>query len=92
MAPFPVCCGGSGRNPDQPDPPRVPDAGALSLSARLLEYNVAANPLRDELLTEPLRAIEGRVPVPDKPGLGIELDPEAIRRYRSWVARRGRAR
>jgi len=49
---------------------------------RLLEYDVAANPLRDELLTEPLRAIEGHVPVPDKPGLGIELDPEAIRRYR----------
>jgi L-alanine-DL-glutamate epimerase-like enolase superfamily enzyme len=41
--------------------------------------------------------IEGRVPVPDKPGLGVELDPEAVRRYRldgarSWVARRGRAR
>jgi D-galactarolactone cycloisomerase len=49
---------------------------------RLLEYDVGVNPLRDELLTEPLRAIEGHVPVPDKPGLGIELDPDAVRRYR----------
>jgi D-galactarolactone cycloisomerase len=49
---------------------------------RLLEYDVGVNPLRDELLTLPLRAIEGHVPVPDKPGLGIELDPDAVRRYR----------
>jgi D-galactarolactone cycloisomerase len=49
---------------------------------QLLEYDVGANPLRDELLIEPLRAIEGHVPVPDKPGLGIELDPEVVRRYR----------
>jgi D-galactarolactone cycloisomerase len=49
---------------------------------RLLEYDVGANPLRDELLTEPLRAVEGYVAVPDKPGLGIELDPDAVRRYR----------
>jgi D-galactarolactone cycloisomerase len=49
---------------------------------RLLEYDVGVNPLRDELLTVPLRAIEGHVAVPDKPGLGIELDPDVVRRYR----------
>lgn len=49
---------------------------------RLLEYDVGVNPLRDELLIEPLRAIEGHVPVPDKPGLGIELNPEIVSRYR----------
>jgi len=49
---------------------------------QLLEYDVGTNPLRDELLIEPLHAIEGHVPVPDKPGLGIELDPEVVRRYR----------
>ena len=49
---------------------------------RLIEYDVGANPLRDELLTKPLRPVNGRLAVPEAPGLGIELDPDAIKRYR----------
>ena len=49
---------------------------------RLIEYDVGENPLRDELLTKPLRPVNGRLAVPEAPGLGIELDPEALKRYR----------
>ncbi len=48
----------------------------------LIEYDVGDNPLRDELLTSPLAPVNGRLAVPDAPGLGIELDPEAIKRFR----------
>jgi L-alanine-DL-glutamate epimerase-like enolase superfamily enzyme len=47
-----------------------------------LEYNVTDNPLRTDLLVEPLRPVEGIIRVPDKPGLGIELDEDVVARYR----------
>lgn len=50
---------------------------------RLLEYDVSHNPLRDDLLTRPLAPVRGEAPVPDGPGLGIELDPDTIERYRA---------
>ncbi len=38
--------------------------------------------LRDEITRQSFRAVDGYVPVPDEPGLGIELDEEAVTRYR----------
>jgi muconate cycloisomerase len=35
----------------------------------------------DDCITEPLRFAEGHVLVPQGPGLGVELDMEAIGRY-----------
>jgi D-galactarolactone cycloisomerase len=49
----------------------------------LIEYDVSDNPLRDEVLTKPLKPVNGRLAVPEAPGLGIELDPEAIKRFRA---------
>jgi D-galactarolactone cycloisomerase len=49
---------------------------------RLLEYDVGENPLRDDLLAEPLRPANGSIPVPTGPGLGVELNPETVARYR----------
>ena len=34
------------------------------------------------VITEPLRPVEGFFPVPDAPGLGVELDEDVIRRFR----------
>ena len=48
----------------------------------LLEFNLAESPLRKELLTEPFRAVGGYVAVPCKPGLGIEVNPDVIAKYR----------
>lgn len=36
---------------------------------------------RDAMLVEPLVAEGGRLPVPDRPGLGIEVDRRAVRRH-----------
>ena len=49
---------------------------------RMVEYDVGENPLRDHLLAHPLRPVDGQIAVPDAPGLGIELDPDAVKRYR----------
>lgn len=42
------------------------------------------NPLREGLLTEPLPPMRGgQVAVPQKPGLGIEIDERALARFRA---------
>ena len=47
----------------------------------LVEYDFGSNPLRDELLAEPLRLHGGMLEVPAGPGLGIELAPDALARF-----------
>jgi len=48
----------------------------------LLEFDQNPNALRTELLEEPITPDErGIVPVPDRPGLGVRLDRETLRRY-----------
>jgi L-alanine-DL-glutamate epimerase-like enolase superfamily enzyme len=48
----------------------------------LLEFDQNPNPLRTELLNEPIVPDErGIVAVPDGPGLGVRLDRETLRRY-----------
>lgn len=49
----------------------------------LLEYDLGRNPIRGELLAEPLEPRDGFIAVPDGPGLGIEIDFEAVERYAS---------
>ncbi len=52
-------------------------------NALVLEFDQNPNGLRDELLKEPLRIDgDGMIRLPERPGLGIELDPSAIDRYR----------
>jgi len=48
----------------------------------LLEFSLAESPLRRDLLVEPFRVLDGYVAVPEKPGLGIEVNPEVITKYR----------
>jgi D-galactarolactone cycloisomerase len=69
-------------------------AGAVLLVASLhfaaaipngldLEWDQNPNAIREELLKEPLRLEkDGTVKVPERPGLGIELDHAAVERYR----------
>jgi len=70
-------------------------AGAVLLTASLhfiasipnglvLEFDQNPNGLRDELLKEPVRIeTDGTIKLPERPGLGIELDPSAIEHYRA---------
>jgi L-alanine-DL-glutamate epimerase-like enolase superfamily enzyme len=54
----------------------IPNAG-------LLEFDQNPNPLRTELFEEPIMpSPDGRVALPDRPGLGVTLNQETIDRYR----------
>jgi len=46
------------------------------------EYSVADSPLVNGILREPFVLQGGRLAVPRGPGLGVELDPDAIARFR----------
>jgi L-alanine-DL-glutamate epimerase-like enolase superfamily enzyme len=48
----------------------------------LVEYCLRPSPLMRHLVRNLPPLVEGRVPVPDGPGLGIELDEDVLERYR----------
>jgi D-galactarolactone cycloisomerase len=48
----------------------------------MLEYDMSDNELRTRLLRTPLVLEAGHVLLPDRPGLGVELDRGAVERYR----------
>ena len=51
----------------------------------LLEFCVSDSPLKKDLLVEPFRVDkDGFVRVPEKPGLGVELNEEVIERFSRW--------
>ncbi|WP_372622800.1 mandelate racemase/muconate lactonizing enzyme family protein [Falsiroseomonas sp.] len=47
----------------------------------MLEYDTGDNALRDGVLAEPLHYAAGRLRVPQGPGLGIALAPDALTRF-----------
>jgi L-rhamnonate dehydratase len=48
-----------------------------------LEYNVASSPMLREIIENPLQLeAGGMIPVPQGPGLGIEVNRKAVERYR----------
>jgi galactonate dehydratase len=55
----------------------------------ILEYHPDDESPRKDLLKEPLMVKEGYLALPEKPGLGIELNEEAIRKYPPKPWRRG---
>ena len=56
-------------------------AASLPAPPPLVEYDVGHNPLRDDLLAEPLRLRGGMLALPSGPGLGIQLAPDALARF-----------
>ena len=66
-------------------------AASLQLAAAMpaftsFECMFIANPLRDELTTEPVGAatslVDGQLAVPQGPGLGVQINWDAVARYR----------
>ncbi len=47
----------------------------------LLEFDRTEHPIRDAVLTEPLRPRRGWIEIPTGPGLGVEIDRTALRRF-----------
>ncbi|MQA03930.1 MAG: mandelate racemase/muconate lactonizing enzyme family protein [Streptosporangiales bacterium] len=62
--------------PDYPAPEHVSEPLRF-------EFDRGPNALRDELALQPLQVSAGVVTIPDAPGLGVELDEQAIERLRS---------
>jgi galactonate dehydratase len=52
----------------------------------ILEYHPDDEGVRKDLLKEPLMVKDGYIPLPTKPGLGVELNEDAIRKYppKTW--------
>jgi len=63
-------------------------AAAIQFAAALpnmltFEYMYPPNPLREQLLAEPLPAVkDSSMVVPQKPGLGVELDAKTLAKFR----------
>jgi L-alanine-DL-glutamate epimerase-like enolase superfamily enzyme len=62
-------------------------AASLHLNAYLmnslyLEYNVSSASVLTNLCTTKLEMVDGYIPVPDGPGLGVEVDESVIERFR----------
>ena len=61
----------------------LPDAHhALFARQPILEYDQSAHPFRNDLTTRPMTMKEGRVAIPDAPGLGIEVRRDTVEAYR----------
>lgn len=64
----------------------VSHIATLHLSAAIPNFLICEmdrlpNPLREELIADPIRFENGYTKVPEAPGLGIELNEEVIRKY-----------
>ena len=58
-----------------PVPPDAP-----KYAEPILEHDVGENPIRTDILTEPLTLDDGWMTIPDGPGLGVDVDEVALRR------------
>jgi L-Ala-D/L-Glu epimerase / N-acetyl-D-glutamate racemase len=60
-------------------------AAMLHVAASCPAYSLANDTtyygLEDDVIAEPFQIVRGRIALPEKPGLGIEGDPEKLRRY-----------
>jgi D-galactarolactone cycloisomerase len=59
-----------------------PSPTGLAAEPVLFEFDRSENPLRSEILDEPLDPCGGELSVPQSPGLGITIDEAAIEQYR----------
>ena len=51
-------------------------------NAFILEYCVSPSPMRRSLTKQTFEAVDGIVKVPEEPGLGVDLDEDALEKYR----------
>jgi D-galactarolactone cycloisomerase len=53
------------------------------LNEPVLEFDRKHNPLRDELLDQDFTLVNGRIAIPDRPGLGVTVREGALARFAS---------
>jgi len=55
---------------------------AASPATHILEFSLGANPMIHELIEESFMVEAGMLAIPDRPGLGITIDDDFVKRYR----------
>jgi L-alanine-DL-glutamate epimerase-like enolase superfamily enzyme len=55
---------------------------AYLMNSQYLEFNVSTASLLNQLCTTRIEMVDGMIPVPTGPGLGVEVDEEKVARYR----------
>ena len=60
----------------------VPDPVRTNPVEPILEFDRTHNPFRQAVLTTPIEAEAGVVAIPSGPGLGIEVNRDALAAYR----------
>ena len=55
---------------------------AYQMNSLYLEYNVSSASLLSRICREPIRMKDGMIPVPEGPGLGVEVDEELVEKHR----------
>lgn len=58
-----------------------PDPARRNARPPILEFDRTENPYRQAVLTSPLDHVDGVVQIPDGPGLGIEINRDALEQY-----------
>ncbi len=59
----------------------TPDPARRNPRPPILEFDRTENPYRQAVLTSPLDHVDGVVQIPDRPGLGIEINRDALEKY-----------
>ena len=49
----------------------------------MVEYDRTENPLRDKLVKSGIAVKNGRIKIPDEPGLGVSIDETVLKKYLS---------
>ena len=55
---------------------------AAAPAAFIVEYSLGANPMLHDLVEEDFVCQQGEIAIPDRPGLGLTIDPDFVRAYR----------
>ena len=61
---------------------QTPDPVRVNPVEPIMEFDRTHNPFRQAVLKTPIEAVDGVVAIPDAPGLGIEVDRDALAEFR----------
>lgn len=54
---------------------------ALNPEEPMLEYDTSSHPFREALIHGAIRMANGKIPIPQDPGIGVQIDREVLDRY-----------
>lgn len=60
----------------------TPDPVRVNPVEPIMEFDRTYNPFRQAVLSEPIEAVNGVVTIPNGPGLGIEINRDALLEFR----------